>query len=73
VEGPEGSSLSRWVAEQYDWVVGGSIGLAVLLLFIFGISWPSVIVIGAILAAVLWWATSVRAGERKRSGEATAP
>jgi hypothetical protein len=72
VEGPEGSSLSRWVAEQYDWVVGGSIGLAVLLLFIFGISWPSVIVIGALLAAVLWWATSVRAGERKRSAEATA-
>ena len=72
VEGPEGSTLARFVTDRYDWVVGGSIGVALLLLIIFGPGWISLIVIGLVLAAVIWWATAVRAGERRRSAGAPA-
>jgi hypothetical protein len=70
VEGPEGSSLARFVTEQYDWVVGGACGVALLLWFIVGIGWVSFAVIGVLLAAVIWWATALRAGERRRSAQA---
>ena len=72
VEGSEGSSLARFVVEKYDWVVGGSIGVALLLLLIFGLGWISLIVIGVLLAAVLWWARAVRSAAQK-SPEAATP
>jgi hypothetical protein len=73
VEGPEGSSLARFVTERYDWVVGGACGIALLLWFIVGIGWVSFAVIGVLLAAVIWWATALRAGERKRVSQAATP
>ena len=72
VQDREGSGLARFVAERYDLMVGVACGIALILLAIFGIHWASVIVIGLLLAAVVWWLTALRAGERATAEPAAA-
>ena len=67
-----GTQLARFVAGRYDVLVAAASGVALILLAIFGVHWASVIVIGVLLAAVLWWLTALRAGERARTEPATA-
>jgi hypothetical protein len=52
-QGPSGSELEHWVHAHIDWVRGGGIGLAALILFFTGVDWVPVIVVGLLLAAYL--------------------
>jgi hypothetical protein len=67
-----GSSLARFVAERYDLLVGAAAGVALILLAIIGVGWVSLIVIGLLLAAAIWWLTAVRAAERAQVEPAAA-
>ncbi len=67
-----GTQLARFVADRYDVLVAAASGVALILLAIFGIHWASVVVIGLLLAAVLWWLTALRAGEREKAEPAPA-
>jgi hypothetical protein len=72
VEDRGGGQIARFVAERFDLLVAVASGLALILLAIFGVHWASVIVIGLLFAAVLWWLTALRAGERARTEPAAA-
>lgn len=56
--GPNG--FAAWVSVNYDFIRIGLAGLALLVLFITGIDWVPVIVIGAILATAFWWLSRLR-------------
>jgi hypothetical protein len=64
---PEGSELEAFAARNADRLKFGAIAVAVVLLVLIGFGWISVIVIGALLALVLW---GVFAAERKVGREA---
>jgi ABC-type multidrug transport system fused ATPase/permease subunit len=72
VEGQSGSRLAAFVAERYDVLLAAAAGIALILFAIFGIHWASVIVIGLLLAVVVWWLTALRSGERSRTEPAAA-
>ena len=57
---PGAGGLERWVALNYDFIRIGLAGLALLVLFITGIGWIPVLVIGLILAAAFWWLSRLR-------------
>lgn len=57
---PGAGGLETWVAVNYDFIRIGLAGLALLVLFITGIDWVPVLVIGLILAAALWWLSRLR-------------
>ena len=50
---PEGSEVERWTAAHYDWLRIGGIAVALILLFVWGIGWISVFVLGALLVLYL--------------------
>ena len=58
--GARGVGLDRWVAARYDILRLGLIALAVLTLFLTGLSIVSIIVVIALLALVLWWLARAR-------------
>ena len=72
MERREDTQLAHFVAERYDVLVAAAVGVALILFAIFGIGWVSVVVIGVLLAAAIWWLTAIRAGERARTGPAAA-
>jgi hypothetical protein len=57
---PGVGGFERWVATNYDFIRVGLAGLALLILFITGLGWLPVILIGGILAAALWWLARLR-------------
>jgi hypothetical protein len=61
---PDASRVGAFAAYNADGVRVVAIGVAVLLLVLVGIGWISVILIGGLLALVLWWVavTAHRAG-----------
>jgi hypothetical protein len=52
--------FDSWVALNYDFIRIGLAGLALLILFMTGLDWIPLIVVGGILAAALWWLARVR-------------
>jgi hypothetical protein len=52
--GSDGSRFDRWIAGHHDLLRVGGIALAVLVLFLVGLGWISVIVTGGLLALYLW-------------------
>jgi hypothetical protein len=58
-EGDAGG-FGSWVALNYDFIRIGLAGLALLILFITGLDWIPVILIGGLLAGALWWLARVR-------------
>jgi hypothetical protein len=52
--------MDSWVALNYDFIRVGLAGLALLILFLTGLGWVPLIVVGGILATALWWLARVR-------------
>jgi hypothetical protein len=52
--------FDSWVALNYDFIRIGLAGLALLILFMTGLDWVPLIVVGGILTAALWWLARVR-------------
>jgi hypothetical protein len=61
--------IDSWVALNYDFIRIALAGLALLILFMTGLDWIPVIVVGAVLAAAFWWL----AGARDRGAAAGTP
>jgi hypothetical protein len=57
---PRGGGLETWVALNYDFIRIGLAGLALLVLFMTGLGWVPVIIVGGILAAAFWWLARLR-------------
>jgi hypothetical protein len=60
-QGPDGSELDQWVTRNFDWLRLTLIGLAVLVFFVVGFGWISVLVISLVLALGLWLMGAARA------------
>lgn len=58
---PGGSKAEVWVSEHYDWLRVGGTAILLLIFFITGIGWFSVLVLGGLLALYLWALSVVRA------------
>jgi hypothetical protein len=56
----DAGGFGSWVALNYDFIRIGLAGLALLILFIAGLDWIPVILIGGLLAGALWWLARVR-------------
>jgi hypothetical protein len=56
----DAGGFGSWVALNYDFIRIGLAGLALLILFITGLDWIPVILIGGLLAGALWWLARVR-------------
>jgi hypothetical protein len=54
------ATFNAWVATNYDFIRIALAGLALLILFITGLDWIPVILIGGILAGAFWWLARVR-------------
>ena len=67
---PEGSELELWVAGHADLVRIGGVALAVVVLFLTGIDWLPIALVGVVLGLLLW-GVSV-AEQRVRPGEEAA-
>jgi hypothetical protein len=59
-EGPGGSPLEIWIARRADPVRIGAVAVAVLVLFLTGIAWIPVLLVGVVLAAFLWWVAATK-------------
>jgi hypothetical protein len=57
---PRAGGLEIWVAANYDFIRIGLAGLALLVLFMTGLGWAPLIIVGGILAAALWWLARLR-------------
>jgi hypothetical protein len=53
-------AFDSWVALNYDFIRIGLAGLALIVLFMTGLGWAPLIIVGGILAAALWWLARVR-------------
>ena len=72
--GPQGSELEAFAAHNADGLRLGGIALAVILLILVGIGWVSVIVLGVLLALLLWGVASAERRARAReAAESPAP
>ena len=70
---PEGSELETFAAANADRLRLGGIVVAVLLLIVIGIGWFSIIVLGILLALLLWGvATAERRAREREAGDAPA-
>ena len=69
--GADGVGLNRWVAAHYDILRLAVIALAVLVLFLTGLSIVSVVVVIALLALILWWLA--RARDQDQGGAFVSP
>ena len=56
----ESGGLNRWIAAHYDLLRVAAVAIALLALFLIGIGIVALLVIGGILALVLWWLAQVR-------------
>jgi hypothetical protein len=54
------ATFNAWVAVNYDFIRIALAGLALLILFITGLDWIPVILIGGLLAGAFWWLARVR-------------
>jgi hypothetical protein len=52
--------MNRWIAGHYDLLRIGAVAIALVALFLIGFGWVTVLVIGALLALVLWWLAQAR-------------
>jgi hypothetical protein len=70
--GPQGSELETFAARNADGVRLGGIAIAILLLIVVGIGWLSIIVLGVLVALLLWGVATAerRAAAREGGGEA---
>ncbi|HET7845877.1 MAG TPA: hypothetical protein VFL72_00170 [Acidimicrobiia bacterium] len=59
-QGPGGSLADRWVSEHYDLVRAVGIGIAVVAIYLIGISLASVLIVGALLGLLLWGVSEMR-------------
>jgi hypothetical protein len=66
-EGAQGSELDIWVADHADAVRAVGLGVGVLILFLTGIDWLPVVIVGGLAALLLW---GVAGAERRVSTEA---
>ena len=57
---PGGSLADRWVSEHYDLVRAVGIGIAVVTIYLIGISLPAVLIVGALLGLLLWGVSEMR-------------
>jgi hypothetical protein len=53
-------AFQSWIVLNYDFVRIGLAGLGLLILFITGLAWIPVIVVGGILAVAYWWLARAR-------------
>jgi hypothetical protein len=53
-------SLETWVAANYDFIRVTLAGLVLLVLFITGIGWVSLMIVGGTAAVALWWLARLR-------------
>jgi len=56
----ETGGMNRWIAGHYDLLRIGAVAIALVALFLIGFGWVAVLVIGALLALVLWWLAQAR-------------
>jgi hypothetical protein len=56
----ETGGLNVWIAGHYDLLRVVAVGIAVLALFLIGIGIVSLLVIGGVLALILWWLAQAR-------------
>jgi hypothetical protein len=59
---PQGSELDVWIADHADAVRIGGIGAAVIILFLTGIDWIPVVIVGVLLGLLLWGVASAERG-----------
>ncbi len=57
---PETGGLNGWIAGHYDLLRIASVAVAVLALFLIGFGIVAILVIGGLLALVLWWLARAR-------------
>ena len=57
---PETGGMNGWIAAHYDLLRVGAVAIAVLALFLIGFGIVAILVIGGILALVLWWLARAR-------------
>jgi hypothetical protein len=55
-----GSIADRWVSNHYDLVRAVGIGIAVVAIYVLGISLPTVLIVGAVLGLLLWAVSEMR-------------
>jgi hypothetical protein len=56
----ETGGMNRWIADHYDLLRIGVVAIALLALFLIGFGWVAILVIGALLALILWWLAQAR-------------
>jgi hypothetical protein len=59
---PETGGMNGWIAAHYDLLRIVSVAIAVLALFLIGFGIVALLVIGGLLALVLWWLSQARDG-----------
>jgi len=59
---PETGGMNGWIAAHYDLLRIVSVAIAVLALFLIGFGIVALLVIGGLLALVLWWLSRGRDG-----------
>ena len=57
---PETGGMNVWIAAHYDLLRIGAVAIALLALFLIGFGIVALLVIGALLALVLWWLAGAR-------------
>jgi hypothetical protein len=72
-ERPSGSELERWVAGHADPLRWGGLIVAAVILFLTGIDWLPVIVIGILLGLYLWAIAVFQQRARARAGDGSEP
>ncbi len=56
----ETGGMNGWIAGHYDLLRIGAVAIALVALFLIGFGWVTLLVIGALLALVLWWFAQAR-------------
>jgi hypothetical protein len=70
----ETGGLNAWIAGHYDLLRIGVVAIALLALFLIGFGWVAILVIGALLALILWWLAQARdAANAQPAIEAVSP
>ena len=56
----ETGGMNAWIAGHYDLLRIGVVAIGLLALFLIGFGWVAILVIGALLALILWWLAQAR-------------
>jgi hypothetical protein len=70
---PETGGMNGWIAAHYDLLRIVSVAIAVLALFLIGFGIVALLVIGGLLALVLWWLSRARDGAEAQPEVPAAP